>query len=562
MTPPARPPIPSWLAVILGAGGGVVYDGAFPALGLWPLAFLGLALMLIAVIGRSVGGAVLVGFCSGLAFYLTQVSWTALYLGPIPWLALSVFESLFFALCAVAIALAYRWLPRSFPTALGRLGVLPVVVAGLWTGREWLTGNWPYGGFAWGRAALSQSESPLAHLVAWFGIAGVTFLMVWLVALALECVRYRRRSAVLNSPSRTWKTAVGAFFMKTSTSTTTPFSEESFSGSTIRPSTGRLDAAARRPEIRAAIALIAIALVLAVPVWPATTAGTWRVGAVQGNGPAGYFEPHQVGDVMNAQIKATLPILDEKPDVVVWPEGSADIDPTRDRTSAQVLDNLSERLGSPMIVGTITHRHGKYFNTSLLWKAGKGAVAYYDKRHPVPFGEYVPDRAFWTPFAPDLLGLIQRDYTPGTRPNVFDVNGVKAGISICFDIVDDQLTTDMMTGGAQIIIAQTNNADFGTTKENVQQLAIARLRAIETARSLVNISTVGTSQIIDPDGRTIVGLRAYKAGAMVADVPLGTSTTPATLLSRAFEVLVAGLGLGGLVIAGVTARRDPRRATS
>ena len=519
---PSRPLLPLWLAVVAGAGGGVVFDAAFPAIDVWPLAFVGLALMLVACIGRSVGGAVLVGVCSGLTFYLTQVSWTALYLGPVPWLALSVFESLLFALGAVAIALAYRWIPQAFPSALGRLGLVPVAVAGAWTGREWLSGNWPYGGFAWGRAALSQSESPFAHLVAWFGVSGVSFLMVWLVALAIECARYR----------------------------SDPFD----------PMPRRsVPSAAARPWWRFGLAVGAIALVLAVPLWPATTAGSTRIGAVQGNGPAGYFDGAQPGDVMNAQIQATLPLIGKKADMVVWPEGSADIDPTRDWSSAAVLDELSTRLKAPMIVGTITHRHGKYYNTSLLWKAGKGAVELYDKKHPVPFGEYVPDRSFWMPFAPQLLGLIQRQYVPGTRSNVFDVNGVRAGISICFDIVDDQLVTDMMNGGAQVILAQTNNADFGRTKENMQQLAIARLRAIETGRSLVNISTVGTSQIIDPDGRTIAHIPAYRPGAMLTDVPLGTTTTPATLLSRAIELLVSGLGLGAVVVAGITAPRMRRR---
>ena len=42
--------------------------------------------------------------------------------------------------------------------------------------------------------------------------------------------------------------------------------------------------------------------------------------------------------------------------------------------------------------------------------------------------------------------------------------------------------TDMVRQGAQIVFAQTNNADFGRTDESVQQLAIARIRAIELAR--------------------------------------------------------------------------------
>jgi apolipoprotein N-acyltransferase len=477
-------------------------DAGFPEQDLWPLTFVGIAMVLLALIGRTVGASLLVGIVAGLSFYLVHVSWTALYLGPIPWLALCVLEALFFMIGSMLITLAYRWVPRAWPSAPGRLGLVPVVVAGLWTGREALASVWPYGGFAWGRVALSQSESPFATLVAWLGVSGLSFVMVWLVAFLVACA--------LEVPVAATQ--------------------------------------------RGVLAIGSIALVLAVPAWPVLSSGTISVGAVQGNGPAGYFQKAAAGEVMNTQTSATLALLGKKLDLVVWPEGSADVDPTRNAASANVLDYLSTRLDAPMVVGAITHRGGEYFNTSLLWKAGEGAVAYYDKKHPVPFGEYVPDRAFWQPFAPDLIGLIQRDYTPGTRSNVFDVNGIKAGISICFDIADDQLLTEMMDGGTQIILAQTNNADFGTTKENVQQLAIARLRAIETARSLVNISTVGTSQVIAPDGATIAHIPAYQPGAMAVDAPLGTSTTPAVLLSRSIELFVSGLGLAGLIIATLTTR--------
>jgi len=480
-----------------------VYNAGFPSQDWWPLAFVGIGMILIALIGRRAGSALLVGFAAGVVFWLLQVSWTSLYLGPVPWIAVSIFEALFFMLGCLAIALAYRLVERAWPSVLGRFGLLPIVVAGLWTAREGVTNLWPYGGFAWGRAALSQSESPFAILVAWIGFSGLTFIMVWLVAFAIECAR----------------------------------------------------GAELRGGLRAMLAAAAVAAVLAVPAWPATTNGTVRIGAVQGNGPAGYFQDAAPGEVMNAQTSATIPLIGKDPDMVVWPEGAADVDPLRNAQSAAVLNYLSKNLGSPMIVGTVTETGGRYFNSSLLWKPGKGAVDQYDKRHLVPFGEYVPDRALWRTFAPDLIDLLQRDQTPGTRNNVFDVDGVKAGISICFDIVDDQLLTDMMRGGAQVIIAQTNNADFGRTEENVQQLAIARLRAIEAGRALVNISTVGTSQIISPDGRTISALPAYKPGAMIADVPLGSTTTPAVLFSRGIELLTIGLGLGGLVVAAFTSRR-------
>jgi apolipoprotein N-acyltransferase len=72
----------------------------------------------------------------------------------------------------------------------------------------------------------------------------------------------------------------------------------------------------------------------------------------------------------------------------------------------------------------------------------------------------------------------------------------------------------------------------------------------------VNISTVGSSQIIDPAGRTISSIPPFKPGHMVTDVPLGTTTTPASLDSRGVEVLVSGLGLFGLIIA-FGARKNP-----
>jgi apolipoprotein N-acyltransferase len=506
VTARTRPLLPLWVAILVAVGAGPVMASGFPGASVWPLTFVGVVMVLIPLIGRRAGSSFLVGFLAGLSFYLFLVAWTSLYLGPLPWIALATLEGLFFAVGCVLITLAYRWLPIAWPTVWGRVGLLPVVVAGLWTAREAFVSVWPYGGFPWGRLAESLSESPFAPLVAWLGFSGVSFVIVLISAVLLECARETR----------------------------------------LRGST------------RIVIAIGTIAIVLVIPAWPATVSGTTRVAAVQGNGPAGYFQDAAPGEVENSQVSATLPLVGKKVDMVVWPENGADVDPTRNAQSAKVLNYLSTALHAPIITGTITHRDGKYYNTSLLWKAGKGAVDFYDKKHPVPFGEYVPDRAFWRPFAPSLIDLIGRDYTPGTRGNTFDVNGITAGISICFDIADDQLLTDMMNGGAQVILAQTNNADFGRTDENVQQLAIARLRAIEAGRSLVNISTVGTSQIIDPNGKTISAIPAYKSGAMVADVPLGTTTTPAVLFSRGIEYLVSGIGLAALIIA-FAVTRGPRR---
>jgi apolipoprotein N-acyltransferase len=239
----------------------------------------------------------------------------------------------------------------------------------------------------------------------------------------------------------------------------------------------------------------------------------------------------------------------------VWPEGGSDLSPLTDEYAAGVFDFIVEEMDAPLLAGVITERDGNTYNTQLLWRAGEGAVDFYDKRHPVPFGEYVPERAFFRPFAPDLIDLIGRDYTPGTTDMVMDVDGTIMGVNICFDIVDDQILTETVEQGATVIVASSNNADFGRTDESAQQLAIARIRAIELGRSVVNISTVGISAVFAPGGAVLAQLPWYTVDAMVLDVPLSTTITPAVVLGREFEWLVSGLALAALAGGAIFGRR-------
>ena len=498
--------LPLWASVVVAAGAGAILDAGFPDRDWWFLAPVGVALMLVALLGRGLATGLLVGLVAGLSFWLIHIYWITLYLGLVPWFALGGLESLFFAVGLGVTTVVLRHGPRVWPTVVGRLGVIPVIVAGLWTAREAISAVWPYGGFAWGRVALSQSESPFGELVAWVGLSGLSFIMVWLSALAVQLLR---------EPDLTH-------------------------------------------TLRAYVAVGAVALVLAIPAWPTLSNGTTRLAAVQGNADAGLFAEYSPGQILQDHTSATLPLIGESVDFVVWPENASDIDPTRSAAAAQVLDYISIEMDAPLITGTITQPEDTYFNSSLLWEAGRGAIDVYDKVHPVPFAEYMPDRAFWRPFAPELIDLIGRDYGMGTRDNVFDINGVLAGIAICFDIADDQLVHEMISSGAQLILAQTNNADFGHTDESVQQLAIARLRAIETGRSVVNISTVGSSAIITPDGETLDSLPTFTAGAMVQTVPLSDTVTPAMVSGRGTEWLISGVGLAGLALCIGAAGRSRR----
>jgi apolipoprotein N-acyltransferase len=203
----------------------------------------------------------------------------------------------------------------------------------------------------------------------------------------------------------------------------------------------------------------------------------------------------------------------------------------------------------PIILGAITEAGGALFNSSLYFGLDGSQIDQYDKKRPVPFAEYVPDREFWNQLAPDLIGLVSRDYAFGIRDGIFELGENRLGVLICFEVAIDDIGRELVAGGAQIILSQTNNADFGRSDETFQQAALARLRAIETGRTVVNISTVVVSRIFLPNGEIISELPIFEPGIMVEKVPLRTSITPAMAISPFFDTGVNLIGLGLLVAA-------------
>ena len=520
------------MAVLVAAASGFAYSFAFPAPNVWILAFVGTGGVLVALRGRGFLSGALVGFVFGMTFWLSLIDWITLFLGALPLIALGTLQALLVAAGAGLIALAYRSVPLLWRSRWGRIGLTPLIVAAAWTSREVVAGTWPYGGFAWGRFALSQSTSPFAPLTAWFGLSGLSFLLVWLTALAVALATEPRAGfPVLRLHDR--------------------HRGESLS---------RLGAAAL-PRLLL-LAVVPAVLVLGIPSFPITVVGFMRIAAVQPNTHAGYFDPRNDPSAnLDATVRATAPAVGKGVQLVVWPEGAAMFDPLQESNGAvrNQLDVVARAVGAPLLTGAITERDGVDYNSSLLWQPGAGITAIYDKVHPVPFAEYVPDRAFWTPFAPSLFAMIGRDYAIGQRPSVMDVGAARVGVDICFDVVDDGLILGSVRDGAQVLVGQTNNADFGETDEHEQQLAIARLRAIETGRAMVTTSTVASTTVIGPDGATIDAARPFVAQTLVADVPVSTGTTPAVAFGVALGATLAVLGAVLPLIAAFTARPLRRR---
>ena len=475
---------------------------AYPSPALWPVIFVSILGLYWSVRDQKFWRGFLIGFFGGAAFYVAQIYWISQYLGPRPLFALALIEAIIFAVGFALTGMATRRFKNAW--------VLALTVAILWNAREWVATHFPYGGFPWSRVAMSQSNSPLASWVSIGGFGLLSFLIVAVTVLVAEKWRKQNKSSL---------------------------------------------------PLLAVVSVSLFAIPIILGGIPASSDGQLRIAGIQGNAKAGLFSNEEPGTVLKNHLDATDKLLasGEEFDLVVWPENASDLNPDNYAdVEARLRLLVDKQLETPFIFGTITSTDTEMFNSSKLWLPGRGEVDQYDKKRPVPFGEYIPDREFFYQLAPDLVGMIYRGYSFGQRDGIFEINGVKNGILICFEVAIDEVPREVVDAGARVIIAQTNNADFGRSDESVQQLAIARLRAIETGRSFVNISTVGPSAIFDSKGNLLDSSEDFVSDYVIADVPLSSDKTITMSGGWMFDPVTAILGL----LLGLFLLLDSRREST
>jgi apolipoprotein N-acyltransferase len=167
----------------------------------------------------------------------------------------------------------------------------------------------------------------------------------------------------------------------------------------------------------------------------------------------------------------------------------------------------------------------------------------YVKRHPVPFAEYIPLRSLAEKVS-SAAKLVTQDMVAGRGNGLLTGGPAPIGDVICFEVAYDDLVRSSVSAGAQLLVVQTNNATFGHTSETYQQLAMSRLRAIETGRTVLQVSTTGESAIIAPDGNVVTRSGAlFEPALLSASVPLETATTPAVALGAGPEWVLAALAM-------------------
>lgn len=268
-----------------------------------------------------------------------------------------------------------------------------------------------------------------------------------------------------------------------------------------------------------------------LPLGPVSTDAP-MVRIIQPNAPQDQkWDPAHIPTFFERQLSLTA--QPPEADLIVWPEMAV---PWALESRDPVLERISfAAKGAPVVLGLPRLETPRYFNSLLVVSDGGIETARYDKRHLVPFGEYIPLGALAGRFG--LHGLAARDgggYSAGTGPLLVDLPGIgPARPLICYEGLFAEEVAPRGMARPRVLLLITNDAWFGGFSGPYQHLDQDRLRAIEQGLPMVRAANTGVSAMIDAHGHVTGQLGLNVAGRL--DLPL-PAARPAPPYSRWGEI--------------------------
>ncbi|HUQ64222.1 MAG TPA: apolipoprotein N-acyltransferase [Acidimicrobiales bacterium] len=438
---------------------------SLPPFGWWPLAIVGAGLLVSGLREQPPRWRFVCGLAAGAGLYGPSLWWVVDFSVP-GYVVLLLVES---AIIAAALLLV----PDG--PMVGRMLAFPgaLVLA------EMVRGHFPLGGLPLAGIDLGQAASPLAPaarlgghllLVALVGLGGVVVALLGEFLVRRVDVRVIRetehadgRSALLRiEPRRQVATAVAA----------------------------------------AALVLLVVGIAaLGASAGKGAPGRLLRVAAVQGGGPRGLRAIDvDASTVFDAHLETTAR-LKRPVDLVVWPENVVNVDGPLDGSREDAaMSDLARRLNATIVAGVVEDEPGnrRFRNAAVAWASDGSRVARYDKVHRVPFGEYIPARSLVSRLAD--VSAVPRDAIAGRGPGVLTTPVGPLGVVISYEVFFSDRARAAIQGGGQMLLVPTNASSYRSSQVPAQELAAARLRALETGRAVVQAAPTGFSALVDANG--------------------------------------------------------------
>jgi apolipoprotein N-acyltransferase len=485
--------------ILLALVGALCASAGLAPVGSPILMVVGLALFLTGVLQASGKGvAFFAGFVYGVAFTSVVMEWLT-NLASEAAIGLGLLQGLFYGTAAASI-----WMLRKNST-----GSLAIMLVAILTAMDFARERIPFGGVNWGAPGYSFGEwTWLRSSAQWIGTSGLSVVAVAVASgVALSVVRREHRPLI-------WAVGFG---------------------------------------------VVAATLGAAFPTGP--TGPELTVAIVQGNSPCpGSRCENERGLIFESHLAMTKTLPTDTYDLVVWPESSTGFgfDPLQSSEVAKDLAAEAERLGAYLMVGgDRADTPGTFINSNLLYNRSGDLIGEYRKRHPVPFGEYIPFRSILGQM--DLFSRVPRDMVRGVEPGVFVVDFGSIGTVISSEAAFARYSRDAASRGAGLLVVASNEASYGRSVAAEQFIDMSRMRAAENGFDVVHGAVTGSSVLIT-DGGVLGEVTALYEPAIVTGTVRVRSAGP-TLFARWGDWLAVGIMvLGGWLIVEVAVRSGaPKR---
>jgi apolipoprotein N-acyltransferase len=262
-----------------------------------------------------------------------------------------------------------------------------------------------------------------------------------------------------------------------------------------------------------------------------------NVVAVQPNiDPYEKFNSHSAFEQMNILIHLSDSIGQTNTEYFIWPETAipTPTDEARIRESGSYLaarQFLSKYKNGTLVTGIesvkFTGDLGQNYNAAMQME-NSANVQFYHKSKLVPGVEKMPFPQALSVLAPVFAGF------GGTiggwgwqdKPDVFHAySGIAVTPVICYESLWGEWIGEAVKNGAQFIAIITNDGWWGNTSGKDQHLLYAKLRAIETRRSIARSANTGISAFINQRGDITQQTSWWTRTAIKADINLNDEIT-------------------------------------
>lgn len=416
-------------------------------------------------------------------------------------LGLSLFQALGAALLFPLMGKAVRgkWLSRH--TLLH-----PLLFACLWTSLEWWQAHSGWSGVPWARLAIGQAEQILnLQSASVFGSYFITFLIVAVNGILAYLFLHPSKRVLCGA------LAAGLFFGNLGF--------------------GAIRMASVKDEGTAV-----------------------KVAAIQGNkGSLENWSFSTVDEVMDIYGELSREAAARGAEIIVWPETCIPVNIDRSSSVYEYVTGLAKDCGVPLLCGLFTQvEEGSAADyNSIIVALPDGTVhdTVYNKRNPVPFGEFVPFRELVMTLIPPLaeINTLDEDIPAGEDSVVFDLDVGNVGSLICFDSIYERNAMDSIQNGAQLLAVSTNDSWFLDSRGVWMHHAQSQLRAIETGRCVVRSANTGVSSVIDAKGMVLDSLAPLKTGYVLAEVRLSDRVTAYSIIGNVFAYACLAVCAGGIL---------------